>query len=47
MHQIVKIPVSNTPIPMDKWLVYHIPMVQHSSSKQPSQIENFVKQPPC
>ncbi len=42
-HQIVKIPVLDSPIPMDKWLVYHLPMVQHSSSKQPSQVENFVE----
>jgi hypothetical protein len=47
MHQIVKIHVSNSPVPMDKWLVYHLPKVQHSLGKQPSQVEKFVKQPPC
>jgi hypothetical protein len=47
MHQIVKIPVSDSPVPLDKWLVYHLPMVQHSSNKQPSKIEIFVEQPPC
>jgi len=43
VHQIVKILVSNLMSLMDKWLVYHLVIVQHILGKQPFHVEKLVE----